>query len=120
MQTNFCTENPSFGSIIIQIQEGRKSVQPGSERLACDEKGVRKSQAQDALHEQVNMLSNTLGYGKMAKSKTFQEAVIKMCKNIQTKITTGTCDQKQMRVWFNYNGQNYRIDMFNKGDNLKY
>lgn len=28
--------------------------------------------------------------------------------------------KKQMRVWFNYNGQNYRIDMFNKGDNLKY
>ena len=35
---------------------------------------LRKSQAQDALHEQVNMLSNTSGYGKIAKSKTFQEA----------------------------------------------
>ncbi|MEL3907632.1 MAG: hypothetical protein P1P64_01300 [Treponemataceae bacterium] len=56
----------------------------------------------------------------MAKSKAFREAVMKMSKNIQTKTTTGTCDQKQMRVWFNYNGQNYRIDMFNKGDNLKY
>lgn len=54
----------------------------------------------------------------MAKSKTFQEAVMKMSKNIQTKTTTGACDQKHMRVWFNYNGQNYRIDMFNKGDNL--
>ena len=112
--------NRSFGSITIQIQKGTKSIQKGSTRLALNEKGVTKQEAQDALHEQVNMLSNTLGYGKMAKSKTFQEAVIKMCKNIQTKITTGTCDQKQMRVWFNYNGQNYRIDMFNKGDNLKY
>ena len=35
---------------------------------------LRKSQAQDALHEQVNMLSNTSGYGKTTKSKTFQEA----------------------------------------------
>ena len=61
--------NRSFGSIVIQIQEGRKSVQPGSERLACDEKGVRKSQAQDALREQVNMLSNTSGYGKNGKEQ---------------------------------------------------
>jgi len=112
--------NRSFGSITIQIQKGTKSIQKGSTRLALNEKGVTKQEAQDALHEQVNMLSNTSGYGKMAKSKTFQEAVIQMSKNIQTKTTTGTCDQKQMRVWFNYNGQNYRIDMFNKGDNLKY
>ena len=81
---------------------------------------LRKSQAQEALHEQVDILSNIQGYGKMAKSKTFQEAVMKMSKNIQSKTTTGTCDQKQMRVLFNYNGQNYRIDIFNKGDNLKY
>ena len=81
---------------------------------------LRKSQAQDALREQVDILSNIQGYGKMTKSKAFQDAVIQMSKNIQTKTTTGTCDQKQMRVWFNYNGQNYRIDMFNKGDNLKY
>ena len=62
------------------------------------------------------MLSNTLGYGKMAKSKTFQEAVIQMSKNIQTKTTTGTCDQKQMRVIFKYNGKKYRIDMQSHGN----
>ena len=87
---------------------------------AKNKKGVRKSQAQDALREQVNMLSNTSGYGKMAKSKTFQEAVMKMSKNIESKNTYGEGDQPQMRVFFKYNGKKYRIDMFNKGDNLKY
>ena len=108
--------NRSFGSIIIQIQEGRKSVQPGSERLACDEKGVRKSQAQDALREQVDILSNIQGYGKMTKSKAFQDAVIQMSKNIENKNTYGEGDQPQMRVIFKYNGQNYRIDMQSHGN----
>ena len=114
--------NRSFGSITIQIQKGTKSIQKGSTRLALNEKGVTKQEAQDALHEQVNMLSNTSGYGKMAKSKTFQEAVMKMSKNIQTKTTTGTCDQPQMRVPFIYNGQQYRIDIRNNGNkpNLLY
>ena len=116
MQTNFCTGNPSFGSIIIQIQEDRKSVQPGSERLACDEKGVRKSQAQDALREQVDILSNIQGYGKMTKSKAFQDAVMQMSKNIENKNTYGEGDQPQMRVIFKYNGQNYRIDMQSHGN----
>ena len=108
--------NRSFGSIIIQIQEGRKSVQPGSERLACDEKGVRKSQAQDALREQVDILSNIQGYGKMTKSEAFQDAVIQMSKNIENKNTYGEGDQPQMRVIFKYNGQNYRIDMQSHGN----
>ena len=109
--------NRSFGSITIQIQKGTKSIQKGSTRLALNEKGVTKQEAQELC---ANRLTYYQIYGKMVKSKTFQEAVMKMSKNIQTKTTTGTCDQKQMRVWFNYNGQNYRIDMFNKGDNLKY
>ena len=72
---------------------------------------LRKSQAQDALHEQVNMLSNTSGYGKIAKSKTFQEAAIQMSKNIESKNTYGEGDQPQMRVAFEYQEKRYRIDI---------
>ena len=77
---------------------------------------LRKSQAQDALHEQVNMLSNTSGYGKLAKSKTFQEAVIQMSKNIESKNTYRDGDQPHMRVIFKYNGKKYRIDMQSHGN----
>ena len=66
--------NRSFGSITIQIQKGTKSIQKGATRLALNEKGVTKQEAQDALHEQVDILSNTHGYGKTTKSKAFQDA----------------------------------------------
>jgi hypothetical protein len=46
------------------------------------------------------MLSNTSGYGKMAKSKTFQEAVIQMSKNIESKNTYRDGDQPHIRVAF--------------------
>ena len=48
--------NRSFGSITIQIQKGTKSIQKGSTRLALNEKGVTKQEAQYALHEQVDIL----------------------------------------------------------------
>ena len=58
----------------------------------------------------------------MAKSKTFQEAVMKMSKNIESKNTYGEGDQPQMSVPFIYNGQQYRIDIRNNGNkpNLLY
>ena len=68
--------NRSFGSITIQIQKGTKSIQKGSTRLALNEKGVSKQEAQDALCEHVDILSNTHGYGKTTKIKAFQEAVM--------------------------------------------
>jgi hypothetical protein len=62
------------------------------------------------------MLSNKSGYGKTTKSKTFQEAVIQMSKNIESKNTYGEGDQPHMRVIFKYNGKKYRIDMQSHGN----
>ena len=111
--------NCQLNSVTIQIQQGRKSIQLSSVRLALNKKGVTKGQVLEALTEQVTILSISDEYGKMATSKEFQAAVMEMSKNIQTKNTIYVGDQPHMSVSFTYNKQEYRIVILSIGKNLK-